>query len=709
MLTGLDDAESIQRGYDAGATDFTTKPIALPLLGHRVRYMLRAGRAFLDLAKSQASLANAQRIAALGSWDWDLANDKIFWSEEIFRICGLPPGQVIAELDSYLNVVQVEDREQVTQCIKAALKEGKRFGLDHRIVLADGSERIVHAHGEPTLNETGKVLRFAGTLQDITERRRAEEQIRYLAFFDSLTGLPNRQWFKEMFSHAQTRATRADARMAILCLGIDRFKLINDTLGHSVGDKLLQEVAHRLKSCMRGSDPVAVDMETDVTNDLARLGGDEFTVLVDDVSQVQDIVNLARRILATMIPPFSFDGHEITVSASIGIAVYPNDGTDFDNLLKNADSAMYYAKDQGRSNFQFYAQSMNASALERLSLETRLRKALEREEFELHYQPKVDLKTGRISGVEALIRWRDPDLGLISPGRFIPVAEETGLIIPIGEWALRTACAQASMWHGAGFIDLSMAVNFSARQFRQQNISQLVRQVLTDTGLEPRYLELELTESILMHDDKALIDTLRELKEIGVVLSLDDFGTGYSSLSYLRRFPIDIVKIDQAFIRDLNDSVDNASLTKAIIAMARSLNMKTIAEGVETQDQLGFLSANQCDAIQGFYFSRAVPANELTAMLREGRCIQMSDLTPEQSKHAVLLVDNDANVIMALKQLLRREGYQITNAITSGNSIERLGVGPIGVIVSDIRAGEPVKMAADDKSEDLVVVSSVSR
>ncbi|MES2355271.1 MAG: EAL domain-containing protein [Pseudomonadota bacterium] len=679
LLTGLDDAESIQRAYDSGATDFITKPIVWPLLGHRVRYVLRASSAVLDLAKSQASLANAQRIAALGSWDWNLLDGKIIWSDEIYRICGFTAGQTMSDLSAFLNTVHSEDREQLKQSIADAVKDCTSFGIDHRIVLSDGSERIVHAHGEPTIDETGKVVRLAGTLQDITERRRAEEQIRYLAFFDSLTGLPNRQWFKEVFNHAEVRAKRSGAKMAILCLGLDRFKLVNDTLGHNVGDRLLQEVTKRLRGCLRNSDPVAMRDG----NDVARLGGDEFTVLLNDVHNVQDINKLAHRILDAMIPIFNFDDYEITVTASVGVAVYPDDGIEFDDLLKNADSAMDHAKRQGRSEVQFYTESINTTALEKLQLENRLRKAVERNEFELHYQPKVDLKNGNISGVEALIRWRDPEVGMISPARFIPVAEETGLIMPIGEWVLKTACAQIKAWHQAGYTGLTMAVNISARQFRQQNIPQLVRQTLGETELDPSCLELELTESVLMHDHQAVVEILRELKKIGVLLSLDDFGTGYSSLSYLRRFPIDIVKVDQAFVRDLTNSPGDASLAKAIIAMAHSLNMKTIAEGVETQGQLAFLSEHQCDAIQGYYFSRPVPAKDLLTLLVEGKRIPDADLYRERLKHAVLLMDNEESTISALKLSLVREGYRLKSLAAVENNLAQLGFVAIGKLVAD--------------------------
>lgn len=686
MLTGLEDATSIEEAYEAGATDFINKPIAWPLLAHRVRYILRASSAFLDLAKSKEVLANAQRIAGLGSWEWDVINQKINWSEEIFHICGLTP-TFEPNLDMFLAIVHKDDKDRVKQSFDNLFKTGGFANLDHRIVMSDNSEKIVHTQGEPAFDNNGKVIRLAGTLQDITERRKAEEQIHYLAFNDSLTGLPNRLWFKEMFKRAESNLDASQDKMGVLCLGLDRFKLINDTLGHSAGDKLLQSVSKRLRNSLRSSDPVAINGDAGASNDIARLGGDEFIILLTDVSDVEIVTMLAGRILDAMLTPFVLGNQEITLTVSIGIAIYPNDGTDFDSLLKNADSALYHAKEQGRSNFQFYAESMNSAAMEKLSLESRLRKAIEREEFELHYQPQVDLRTGRMTGMEALIRWRDPEMGMISPAKFIPLAEETGLIIPIGEWVLRTACSRVKAWHMNGYPELSIAVNFSAKQFRHENVPQLVKLILDQSGLEPRYLEVELTESMLMLNVKSVVDILSELKEIGVRLSLDDFGTGYSSLSYLRRFPIDIIKIDQAFIRDLSKSSGNASLTKAIIAMAHSLNMKTIAEGVETKEQLIFLNANRCDAIQGYYFSRPVPANEMSSLLEMDKKLEEHELAQEGAQSVALILDNDINIIDAVKKSLQQNGYIVKSVDNENRDLDG-GILTIGAIVQKDKVKE---------------------
>ena len=443
--------------------------------------------------------------------------------------------------------------------------------------------------------------------QALDERKAYEVELHHQATHDALTGLPNRHLLGDRTAQCLAQAKRADQRLAMLFLDLDRFKLINDSCGHGVGDALLEAVALRLQATTRDSDTVA------------RFGGDEFVIMLPALAQLEDAGNVAQKVIAAFAKPFAVGGQELHVTASIGLSIYPEDGDNSETLLKHADAAMYRAKEQGGNGLQFYAREMGALAEERVTLQNALCRALERQEFELHYQPQVDLMSGRIRGVEALIRWRRPGVGLVAPDRFISLAEETGLIVPIGEWVLRTACAQAVVWQAAGYRDLPMAVNLSARQFRQQDMAALVHDVLAETGLDAQHLELELTESVLMKDPDLVAQTLRQLKAIGVRLSLDDFGTGYSSLSYLKRFPIDVVKIDRAFVRDVTVSADDAALARAIIAMARSLNMSTVAEGVETLGQLSFLIRNHCDAMQGYHFSRALPADEMSALLLEGK------------------------------------------------------------------------------------------
>src|SRR6185369_9662107 len=453
-------------------------------------------------------------------------------------------------------------------------------------------------------------------IRDISKRKKAEEEIQQLAYYDTLTRLPNRALLYDRMSQAIALANRNRRYVGILFLDLDRFKVINDTLGHVAGDRLLKTVAERLSSSVRESDTVS------------RLGGDEFIVVLSSLAHDDDITNAAEKILTVISGAIMIDNREIFTTASIGIAIFPNDGTDINILLKNADIAMYQAKDQGRNNFQFFSKEMNVKALEHLMLETSLRRALEREELFLVYQPQLNLNTGEVVGMEALLRWRHPDLGDLLPAEFIPLAEETGLIIPIGEWVLKAACAQNKSWQDSGYLPLRMAVNISGGQFRQQNFVEMVAGILKETGLEAARLELELTESMVMHNASATVTLLCELKTMGVSLSIDDFGTGYSSLSYLKHFPIDRVKIDRSFVRDITSNPDDAAIAAAIIAMSHSLNLKVTAEGVEHQEQLEFLSSRGCDEIQGFLLTPPLSAEGLTLFLDRATMVDASASEP---------------------------------------------------------------------------------
>jgi diguanylate cyclase (GGDEF)-like protein len=447
---------------------------------------------------------------------------------------------------------------------------------------------------------------FATIFEDITERRRAEDEIQSLAYMDTLTGLPNRILLQDRLSGALVRAEREACLVGILFLDLDRFKSVNDTLGHAVGDLLLKSVADRLRECVRKSDTVA------------RLGGDEFVVVLTSLRRELDTTLVAQEILARLAQPFAIGHRDIHSSTSIGIAVYPLDGRDAGTLLKNADMAMYAAKARGRNTYQFYTDAMNRRALERLDLENSLRLALKRREFFLQYQPQVNLSHSRITGVEALLRWRHPEQGLIPPGRFIPVAEETGLILPVGEWALRAACVQGRAWQDAGLPPLRIAVNLSGQQFKQPGFVDLVRRTLEETGMSPELLELELTESMIAEDAGETLNRLSALKCMHVHLALDDFGTGYSSLSYLRKCPIDRIKIAQTFVRDMSTDPGDAAIVETILAMARSLNLEVIAEGVETAEQFGFLRSRQCNEMQGYYFAVPLLPQDVERLLREG-------------------------------------------------------------------------------------------
>ncbi len=618
MMTGLDDSDSINLAFEVGATDFITKPIAWPMLVHRVRYLLRANRAFLDLAQSQARLANAQRIAKLGHWDWNVATGRVQRSEEIYGIVGRTPEQLPASHKSFLDILHPDDRPLLKDAIAAALYRRQPFDVNFRLMRPDGSVRIVHEQGEVQFDAAGKPARMQGTTQDITERKRAEERIRQLALYDSLTGLPNRNLFRDQLSHAVARAGRTGEVLAVLSLDLDRFKRINETLGYELGDLLLKETASRLTRTLRQADSVMRHDPNEVNYLLAHQGGDEFTVFLDGLAEAQDAVKAVRRILDTLSAPFELDGKEVVVSASIGIAVHPLDGGDAESLLKNAGAAMYHAKQQGRNTYQFYNSRMNASALEKLALESSLRKALERKEFVLHYEPRSDLAKGTISGLEALIRWNDPETGLVPPIRFISLLEETGMILEAGRWVIHKALEDYRSWQMQGLEPPRVAVNVSAIQLRQKDFVDILRDAIRDSTAGSHGLDLEITESLIMEDIDENIGKLRVIRDMGIHIAIDDFGTGYSSLGYLPRLPVQSLKIDRSFVvRMLNDP-NTMTLVRTIISLAQSLRLKVVAEGVESEEQARMLRLLRCDEMQGYLFSKPLPFDEMAALLRKG-------------------------------------------------------------------------------------------
>lgn len=450
----------------------------------------------------------------------------------------------------------------------------------------------------------GKPVNYIEIFSDISERKAREDEVRHLAHHDYLTDLPNRILLNDRIAQAVSHAERNRTQVAVMFLDLDRFKNVNDSLGHSVGDKLLQEVAGRLRACMRGSDTVS------------RQGGDEFVIVMSDVSDANDVMRAAQKVLDAVSQVYSIDGHDLITTPSVGISVYPADGRDVETLLKNADTAMYHAKDLGRNNYQFFRQDMNTRALERLSLERSLRRAIDRGELRLHYQPQYQVRTGRVVGVEALVRWEHPDLGLLAPGKFMPFAEETGLVKELGEWVLHEACRQNRVWQNQGLTSIRVAVNISALQFAYPGLAKQIEGILRDTALEARWLELEMTESVIMKDAEGVVKSLEKLKGLGVELAIDDFGTGHSSLSYLKRFPIDKLKIDKSFVQDITSDQDDAAITSAIIGLTRNLGMRTIAEGVETREQLQFLERHGCDEVQGFLFSKPLTPEECAAVIR---------------------------------------------------------------------------------------------
>ncbi|MDE2089528.1 MAG: EAL domain-containing protein [Gammaproteobacteria bacterium] len=505
------------------------------------------------------------------------------------------PERVLTDRPETSAHAAIENALRETGCWRGEISARRKNGEIYPALLSISAVRDV----------MGSVTHYVGVFNDISTYKQFEERMKFLAHHDALTQLPNRVMLQGRFRETANRAERYEKQAALLFIDLDRFKTINDSLGHSVGDLLLQSVAVRLSEGVRKIDTVV------------RLGGDEFVILLDDLPEIQDAASIAQKLLDVLARPFMLAGHKLYVSGSIGISCYPRDGTDLEALLRNADAAMYRAKDLGRNTYQFFSNEMNVRAFETLVLANSLHAALERKEFLLEYQPRVDLRTGKITGVEALIRWQHPELGVLAPAQFVSLAEETGLISAIGEWALRTACLQARAWSVSGHGPLRMAVNLSARQFSQPDILQRIITVLDETGLEPPSLEIEITESMMMGDTETTEKVLNELSALGVMITIDDFGTSYSSLSSLKHFPIDYLKIDQFFVRDVPNDLDDVAIVRAIIAMAKSLKLRVIAEGIETQAQHEFFTEEACEEGQGYYFSRPMNARAISALLKE--------------------------------------------------------------------------------------------
>ncbi len=525
------------------------------------------------------------------------------------RMTGWSQGQASGHpVDDVFRLIDGVSRDSIATPTARAIIENRTVGLGAECMLirSDGVELAVETSAAPIHDRQGGVIGAVMVAHDVTVARELSHKLARLALHDSLTDVPNRTLLNDRLGQAMVRARRAGTSVAVLFVDLDRFKHINDSLGHTVGDELLRSVAQALQECVRSTDTVS------------RQGGDEFLVLLADIAQPHDAAVCAEKIIAALDAPHRIAGHDLRITASIGIATFPGDAADAETLLRNADFAMYQAKYTGRNNYQFFKPEMNANANERQSVETDLRQAVSRQEFVLNYQPKVNLETGAIVGVEALIRWQCPLRGITLPARFIPVAEESGLILPIGRWAMDTACRQARSWQDDGLFPLSIAINVSAVELRAKDFLTNVRQILEHSRLEPHFLELELTETFMMQDWQSTAEILRSLKTLGVRIALDDFGTGYSSLSYMKRFPIDSLKIDQSFVRDMTTDSDDASIVSAVIDMGRSLNIGVVAEGIQTRDQLEFLKDRRCPEGQGYYFGPPMPARDLTELLKAG-------------------------------------------------------------------------------------------
>jgi predicted signal transduction protein with EAL and GGDEF domain/DNA-binding response OmpR family regulator len=627
MLTGLDDEASITRAYEVGATDFFVKSTQWSLLAGRLVYLLRASGTRLELERSKAKLARAQDLARMGSFDWWFASSKnmvagLAMSEEGLRVFGYGPDDQVS-LRTMMRMVASGDRRPLMRMARQVLSQMSVLATDVPMTLPDGRYRIIHVEAEPEFGELGHCIGYTGIVQDVTDRRIAEDRIRHLANYDALTNLPNRRQLIWRTERALDYARRMGHQVALLLIDLDRFKVINDTLGHAAGDELLMEVALRLRSCVRHSDQLfdgvieAAGSRTHRSLEaVGRLGGDEFVALLPEVVDEHDADRVADRILEALREPVQVGGQECFATASVGIALYPRDGTTVADLMRNSDVAMYAAKAQGRNGAILYSPMLAGRGREKLALESALHKAIERNELVLHYQPKVDVLSARMVGAEALMRWRRGEM-LVAPGEFIPLAEETGLIVPLSEWALREAASQGKAWQLAfGFSD-AIAVNLPNRMFERSDLVEQIHAAVSPHGIPHRMIQLEITETGLMKDLQNVIPALHRLNEIGVQISVDDFGTGYSSLAYLTTLPISEVKIDRSFVRDLGVTPQSTVVITAIIALARSLGLRVIAEGVENLRQQDVLHRLGCSLMQGFLFSKAMPADDMQPWLEQ--------------------------------------------------------------------------------------------
>ena len=623
MLTGLDDDASITRAYEAGATDFFVKSTQWSLLAGRLQYLLRSSRTRQELERSKSKLARAQDLARMGSFDWRASAKSLALSVETLRVFGFPPNKSLG-FRGLMRMVPGGERRSFLRLVREIVAHSSVLYADVTVKLPEGQrQRIIHVEAEPEFNDHGAVAGYTGIVQDVTDRRVADQQIRHLANFDTLTGLPNRRQLIWRTERALEQARRLGHQCAVLLIDLDRFKLVNDTLGHAAGDELLTEVARRLRSCVRHSDMVLEGALEGVgqrshrlLEAVGRLGGDEFVALLPEVADERDAERVANRIIDLMREPIYVTGQDCFVTASVGIALYPRDGETVVDLLRNSDVAMYAVKAQGRNAAALYHPQLAGRGRQKLELESALHKAIERDELVLHYQPKVDVRAAKMVGVEALMRWQRGDQ-LIPPGDFIPLAEESGLIIPLSEWAIRQAARQAKAWQlSFGFAD-SIAVNLPNQLFERTDLVEHIHDAVSHYGVPHHSIELEITETGLMKDLQNVIPSLHRLNEIGVEISIDDFGTGYSSLAYLTTLPISELKVDRSFIRDLGITPQSAAIATAIIALARSLGLRVVAEGVETLRQMDVLHRLGCSVMQGFLFSKPLPPDELEAWLRQ--------------------------------------------------------------------------------------------
>jgi diguanylate cyclase (GGDEF)-like protein len=612
MVTGTEDAERVASSYVAGATDFVVKPVNWKVLIHRLHYMIKASNLLRQLERSETRLSKAQQLAKLGHWEWYFVDEtKMYWSDEVFIIFQLIKDDFVPTPANFQTMIHADDRLHVQAAFDEVIKNRTVVNIEHRIVTRTGQQRFVEQQIEMIGSPTDQLAGITGTIQDITERKDHENKIKHLAYYDEITGLPNRTFFWELLSSTLKLAQRNNRSFAVLFLDLDDFKGINDSYGHHIGDLLLKEVSRRLSECLRNSDVTSRYLYQYHDAEIARLGGDEFTVLLNELTHPEDAAIVVEHIQKWISEPIFLENLQIYTGFSIGIAIYPQDGENGETLLRNADIAMYHAKKMGKGHYQFFHDSMNIKAQKRRRMEKYMYQAVANNELRLHYQPIIGAKSGQLIGAEALMRWESPQLGFLPPDDFISLAEENGLIIKFGEWAIREVCRQHKVWQQQNMGHLTIAVNLSGLQFNQASFVPMVEAILAECEIDcPSFLIFELTESVIMADTEKMFNKLWQLKSMGIKLSVDDFGTGYSSLSYLKSFPLDSLKIDRSFIEELPHNQDDAAIVNAILALANTLNLSTVAEGVETDRQREFLENSTCNSIQGYLFSKPMTIDE---------------------------------------------------------------------------------------------------
>lgn len=688
ILTSKATIELALKATKRGAFSYLVKPYEDDQVMFHIRWAIEKGKVATQVRESEAKFAKLLEAAPDGILVLNKKREILIVNSQFEEMFGYERSEVVGKNLEMLVPSRFSNHLKYTK--DYILDPQKRFMGQRKELFAlrkDGSEFSVEIGLSPL--ETIDGLIIIGIIRDITERISCEVRLEHQANHDGLTQLPNRNLLVDRLNQALLYAERYHRTVAVFFVDLDNFKIINNSLGHDAGDRLLKRVAARFTACVRASDTVA------------RQGGDDFVFVIQDVSETEDIAMLAQKILSAVNQPLKLDAHNLECTCSIGISIYPKDGSDSQTLLKNADAAMFRAKEKGRNTYHFFTHQLNDRVVTRMNMEKHLRRALINDELSLCYQPQLNLTTGRIIGVEALLRWNNPELGEVSPAVLIPLAEETGLIIPFGEWVLRTACTQNSRWQQAGLPPLTMAVNLSPRQFWAPNLIDVITEILQQSGLDPTFLELEIIESMVMRDKDSAISTLKELKEIGVKLSIDDFGTGYSNLSHLRSFPFDKLKMDISFVREITYDPGSAAIARTIISLAHNLNLQVIAEGVETAAQLSYLRNHGCDEMQGYYFSKPISAQEFTQLLQDGRHLPVPKELSSPPVKTLLVLDDEQHVIDAMRRILHPESYRILSAICPSEGFDQLALNHVDVILCDQKLPEMTGIEFLNRVKDL--------